>query len=220
MPGKDKTSGWRAFRDRAPIHETTMIPAENPRAFEDLHRELYEEFSPVGITEERLVQRLAVLNLERDRLYRYTQFKMEIRQAEINRRVPNAKLLKAIKSRAVEFQTAKFEKEIEKLNSEDVAAEKSKQSPPEKLSDSERRKNDVLEHVASLPDVGPVDSRDIFIKLVEEFPIIERVKELEQIDVAIDRTIKRLMQLKTMKQMFRQLEPKVISTSQNKKSTP
>jgi hypothetical protein len=30
---------------------------------------------------------------------------------------------------------------------------------------------------------------------------------------------KRLMQLKTMKQMFRQLEPKVISTSQNKMSS-
>ena len=44
-------------------------------------------------------------------------------------------------------------------------------------------------------------------------------KQLEQIDVAIDRTIKRLMQLKTMKQMFRQLEPKVISTSQNKMSS-
>jgi hypothetical protein len=120
MPGKDKTSGWRAFRDRAPIYETTMIPAETHRAFEDLHRELYEEFSPVGITEERLVQRLAVLNLERDRLYRYTQFKMEIRQAEIKRQVPFAQSIKKTKSRAVEFQKAKIAKEVEKFLSEDV----------------------------------------------------------------------------------------------------
>jgi hypothetical protein len=214
MPGKDKTSGWRAFRDRAPIYETTMIPAETHRAFEDLHRELYEEFSPVGITEERLVQRLAVLNLERDRLYRYTQFKMEIRQAEIKRQVPFAQPIKKLKSRAVEYQIAKIAKEVE-----DVAAEKSKQSPPEKLRDPERRTNDFLEHIASLPDVGPVHDHEIFFELVEEFPIIERLKQLEQIDVAIDRTIKRLMQLKTMKQMFRQLEPKVISTSQNKMSS-
>jgi hypothetical protein len=59
---------------------------------------------------------------------------------------------------------------------------------------------------------------EIFFELVEEFPSIERLKQLEQIDVAIDRTIKRLRQLKTMKQTFRQLEPKVISTSKNKNS--
>ena len=215
MPGKSKTSGWEAFRDRAPIYETTMIPAETHRAFEDLHRELYEEFSPVGITEERLVHRLADLYLERDRLYRYTQFKMETRQAEINRHVPFAQPIKELKSRAVEFKKAK---KIKKLLSEDVAAEKSKQSPPEKLRDPERT-NDFLEHIASLPDVGPVHGREIFFKLVEEFPIIERLNQLEKIDVAIDRTIKRLMQWKTMKQMFRQLEPKVISPSQNKESS-
>lgn len=191
-----------------------MLPAETCRAFEDLHRELYEEFSPVGITEERLVQRLAVLNLERDRLYRYTQFKMEIRQAEINRQVPYARSIKKAKSRAVK---SKIAKEVEKFLSGDVDAEKSK-LPPEKLSDPERRTNDFLEHIASLPDVGPVHGHEIFFELVEEFPIIERLKQLEQIDVAIDRTIKRLMQLKTMKQMFRQLEPKVISTSKNKMS--
>jgi hypothetical protein len=48
--------------------------------------------------------------------------------------------------------------------------------------------------------------------LVEEFPITDRLKQLEQIDVVIDRTIKRLMQFKTMKQMFRQLEPKEVES--------
>jgi hypothetical protein len=48
--------------------------------------------------------------------------------------------------------------------------------------------------------------------LVEEFPITDRLKQLEQTDVVIDRTIKRLMQFKTMKQMFRQLEPKEVKS--------
>jgi hypothetical protein len=65
---------------------------------------------------------------------------------------------------------------------------------------------------------GPVNGREIFFKLLDEFPIIERLKQLEQIDVAIDRTIKRFMQAKTMKQMYRQLEPKVISIPQDKKA--
>ena len=32
MPGKGKASGWEAFRDRAGIVETTMIPGETHRA--------------------------------------------------------------------------------------------------------------------------------------------------------------------------------------------
>jgi len=213
MSGEDETSGWPAFRDRAQIYETTMIPAETHLAFEGLHRELYEEFSPVGITEERLVQRLAVLNLERDRLSRYTQFKMEMRQAEIERQVPFARTNEGLKSRADDFEKAKTVKEAEKFLSGDVTTEQNILSP-----EAERRTDYFLEQVSSLPEVGPVHGRDIFFKLVEEFPIIERLKQLEQIDVAIDRTIKRLLQLKTMKQMFRQLEPKVISTVPNKRT--
>jgi hypothetical protein len=78
MPGKGKASGWEGFRDRAGIFDTTMLPGETHRAFEDLLRELYDEFLPMGTMEERLIQRLAVLNWERDRLYRSVQFKMEI----------------------------------------------------------------------------------------------------------------------------------------------
>ena len=78
---------------------------------------------------------------------------------------------------------------------------------------------DILERSISVLEVGPINGREIFFKLVEEFPITERLKQLEQIDVAIDRTIKCFMQVKTMKQMYRQLEPKVISTSKNKMSS-
>jgi hypothetical protein len=42
------------------------------------------------------------------------------------------------------------------------------------------------------------------------------LNRIERIDGMIDRTIKRLMQLKTMKQMHGQLEPKLIDVSANK----
>ena len=217
MPGKGKKSGWEAFRDRAGIDETTMISAESHRAFEDLHRELYDEFLPVGTMEERLIQRLAVLNWERDRLYRYLQFKMEIRQAELNRQVPHAKSVAKLRSRAIEFRNAITTREVEKFISEfDVTAQN--QSSPEQSRDHKIPGTDILERSISV-EVGPINGREIFFKLVEEFPITERLKQLEQIDVAIDRTIKRFMQVKTMKQMYRQLEPKVISTSQDKKGS-
>jgi len=215
MPGKGKASGWEAFRDRAGIVETTMIPGETHRAFEALHRELYHEFLPVGTMEERLIQRLAVLNWERDRLYRSIQFKMEMRQGELNRQVPHAQTIAKLKSRA---QNARISREVEAFLSEHEDAATQKQSPPEKYRDPKMADSDFIERLASL-EIGPINGRDIFFKLIEEFPIIERIKQLEQIDVAIDRTIKRFMQAKTMKQMYRQLEPKVISILQDKKGS-
>ena len=215
MPGKGKASGWEAFRDRAGIVETTMIPGETHRAFEALHRELYDEFLPVGTMEERLIQRLAVLNWERDRLYRSIQFKMEMRQGELNRQVPHAQTIAKLKSRA---QNARISREVEAFLSEHEDAATQKQSPPEKYRDPKMADSDFIERLASL-EIGPINGRDIFFKLIEEFPIIERIKQLEQIDVAIDRTIKRFMQAKTMKQMYRQLEPKVILIPQDKKGS-
>ena len=201
--------------NRARIVETTMIPGETHRAFEALHRELYDEFLPVGTMEERLIQRLAVLNWERDRLYRSIQFKMEMRQGELNRQVPHAQTIAKLKSRA---QNARISREVEAFLSEHEDAATQKQSPPEKYRDPKMADSDFIERLASL-EIGPINGRDIFFKLIEEFPIIERIKQLEQIDVAIDRTIKRFMQAKTMKQMYRQLEPKVISIPQDKKGS-
>ena len=218
MPGKGKASGWEAFRDRARIVETTMIPGETHRAFEALHRELYDEFLPVGTMEERLIQRLAVLNWERDRLYRSVQFKMEMRQGELYRQVPRAKAAAKLKSRVNALQDARTLREAQEFISEHEDAATQKQSPPEKYRDPKMADSDFIERLASL-EIGPINGRDIFFKLIEEFPIIERIKQLEQIDVAIDRTIKRFMQAKTMKQMYRQLEPKVISIPQDKKGS-
>jgi len=192
-----------------------MIPGETHRAFEALHRELYDEFLPVGTMEERLIQRLAVLNWERDRLYRSIQFKMEMRQGELNRQVPHAQTIAKLKSCA---QNARISREVEAFLSEHEDAATQKQSPPEKYRDPKMADSDFIERLASL-EIGPINGRDIFFKLIEEFPIIERIKQLEQIDVAIDRTIKRFMQAKTMKQMYRQLEPKVISILQDKKGS-
>jgi hypothetical protein len=205
MPGKGETNGRRAFTDRSPIYDTTLIAAETHRAFEKLHEELYEEYSPVGITEEHLVQRLAFLFLERDRLFRYLQFQIEDRQNELKGQFPAAQATKQFKSKAHEAQQAKFLKEAQ-----------------EYLDEAEgitTGNDELFDKIAALPD-RPSNGRELFSKLVEEFSILERHEQFEKIDVTIDRTIKRLMQLKTMKQMHWQLEPKVIaSSSQNKKNS-
>ena len=122
MPRKGKTDGWRAFVDRSPIYDTTLIAAETHRAFENLHKELYEEYSPVGITEEHLVQRLAFLYLERGRLYRYLQFQIEDRQNELKGQFPAAQATKRFKSQAHEAQQAKFLKEAQEYSTRQRAS--------------------------------------------------------------------------------------------------
>ena len=136
---------------------------------------------------------------------------MEIRRAELSDQVPRAQFFAELKSGVLELRKAQISKEVEEL----VDFANGTQSPPEKCPDP-KMWNDFFEPFHSL-EVGPINGREIFFKLVEEFPIMERLKQLEQIDVAIDRTIKRFMQVKSMKQMYRQLEPKVIAISQDKK---
>ena len=98
---------------------------------------------------------------------------------------------------------------------EDVTNEQANKAPPETY------REELFGDAAALPD-RPTNGRELLTKLVKEFPIVERIEQLERIDVVVDRTIKRLMQIKTMKQMHRQLEPKqvesrVIAPPKNKK---
>jgi hypothetical protein len=54
---------------------------------------------------------------------------------------------------------------------------------------------------------------DAFLAVIDldEFDI--SLARIERLDAMIDRTIKRLMQVKTMKQMYGRLEPKLINLS-------
>jgi hypothetical protein len=214
MPSK---TGWESFRDRTSIYDLmTFVPRKSGRAFENILKKLYEEFSPVDISEEELVQRLAVLYFERDQLRLYFQFKIEIRQAELNREVPRAQSIAGLKSRAIQLRDAKILKEVQEYISEVEDGAIQKPSPRDHLVTRTTPANDTIEYLTSL-EVPPSNGRDIFIKINEEFPIDARIEKLEKIDVIIDRTIKRLMQLKAMKQMHRELEPKVISIAQDKR---
>ena len=55
-----------------------------------------------------------------------------------------------------------------------------------------------------------------FIKILDLDEFDAALGRIERLNVMIDRTIKRLMQLKTMKQMHRRLEPKLIEVSATK----
>jgi len=54
---------------------------------------------------------------------------------------------------------------------------------------------------------------DEFIKILDLDEFDMALARIERLDAMIDRTIKRLMQVKTMKQMYGRLEPKLIDLS-------
>ena len=60
------------------------------------------------------------------------------------------------------------------------------------------------------------EQADEFIKILDLDEFDAALDRIERLDAMIDRTIKRLMQLKTMKQMHRRLEPKLIDVSATK----
>jgi hypothetical protein len=218
MPSKGTANDWKSFKDRSSIYDmVTFVTEQSERTFEDILRGLYEEYSPVGITEEELIRRLATLFWEREELCRFFRFKMEIRLAELNSQLPYAQFIAWVKSRAIEFKKAKNIEEGKKFFSElDAAAQEGDDAALKWLEEYRSPKmwgNGAGELLSSLPDVGPANGRDIFLKVVEEFPVMERLEQFEKIDVLIDRTIKRLMQVKTMKQMVRQAEPRLIPRS-------
>ena len=68
----------------------------------------------------------------------------------------------------------------------------------------------IAEGLSAWESVPRHEEADEFIKLLDLDEFDSALDRIERLDAMIDRTIKRLMQLKTMKQMHGQLEPKLI----------
>jgi hypothetical protein len=214
-----KTSGWKAFRDRAKIFEITMLVGEKLEDFEDLLKSHYEEWTPDGTTEEYLTLEIAKLRWQRDRCERSQQLLMDLRQHDFVTCNRLAHELRKLKSLVPEFQAAKNEDDVEKVLSkvEEFAANSVRKKWPLESSGSERWGSEIAKGLARLPNfILGINRTEQMLKLEEEFPVLDRLHKLEQFDLKIARTIKHLMQVKTMKQMHRQLEPKLIPTSRIK----
>jgi hypothetical protein len=212
-------SGWEAFRDRANIYEKTLLPGENLEDFEDLLKRHYEEWTPDGTTEEYHTREIAKLRWERDRFERSQQLSMFRRQSDFMTINQFLRGIRKLRRLAPEFQAAKSAEDVEKVLSkvdEPVATFVRGKWPLESSGQSENWGSVIAEGLATLPDLIGNPAKQMLL-LQEEFPALEQLHKLEQFDAKIDRTITRLMRVKTMKQMHRQLEPKVISIPQDKR---
>jgi hypothetical protein len=208
------TNGWEEFLERADIEDLTMIGYETYEEYEEFLRALYEELTPHGIMEENQVFRLAKVIWSRNRIDRYAQLKMRGKQIEISVTNRISYIAEKLKPLAPKFLNAKSVKEVEELleKLEDPIGKQLilARWPLEKCKPAEAWGGVIAEGLSSLVPDKRFEDDEEFFKMVEHFPIDEDFGTLERMDASIDRTLKRLMQLKTMKQMFRQLEPKLI----------
>jgi hypothetical protein len=215
----DEIEQWEAFRDRANIEDQTMMWDETHEVFEERLRELYAEFAPVGVTEEDLVLRMAKLRWDRHRLDRFAQLKMHSAQIELRTKNKISHMAEKLKALAPEFLKAKTVKEVESLFSKhpDLATTIRSSYPLEKCKYPNTWGGIIAEGLAGLEPAKRFEGHEEFLKMVAGFPIVQQLDMFERFDAINDRTIKRLMQVKAMKQMHRELEPKLIGSSHSKK---
>jgi hypothetical protein len=209
-----KTTSWDAFRDSANINDLIMLPGESHEKYEDLLRKLHEDLTPNGIMEEIQVLKMTKAIWTRQRTDRYVQLKMH--ETQLKLRVTNtiSHHVEKLKLLAPKFLEAVSVKEVEELldGLEDPLGKQLivARWPLEKCNPASTWGSVIAQGLSSTVPDKRFEGDHEFFKMVDTFPIDEDFSTLERMDATIDRTLKRLMQLKTMKQMFRQLEPKLI----------
>ena len=193
-----------------------MLWSERYEDYDSLRADLRLEFSPSGSTEEYLVQTLLDLRWRRRRLDRYDQIIMQKQLNEIreeNETIRDAENLVA------------FASEFKKADSvEKVGAILSRLGPIyicflichwpfKKGADPVAWSSKIGEALARWRPPTRREGADEFVEIFDLDSFDDDLARIERLDAMIDRTIKRLMQVKTMKQLHRRLEPKLINLS-------
>ena len=196
-----------------------MFWSENYEDYEALRTELYLEFSPSGSTEEHLVQTLVDLRWRRQRLNCYERITIQKRLDQIREKNETSQHIENLRSFATEFNEATDVEKVEALlatfspfYSNTVRDRWPLQTDKDPSTWGRKIAKGLL---AWIPPTRH-EQADEFLAMVDLETVDMALARLERLDAMIDRTIKRLMQLKTMKQMHGRLEPKLIEASAQK----
>jgi hypothetical protein len=191
-----------------------MLWSEKYEDYESLRVELFLEFTPSGSTEEYLVQTLLDLRWRRRRLDCHEQITIQKRLDEIREENEASRHIENLRSLAAEFNEAtsgeKVEAFLARLGYGDFIRE---EWPLQEGEDVNTWGPKIAKGLLSLKSASRHEQADEFIAIVdlEEFDMA--LARIERLDAMINRTIKHLMQVKTMKQMHSRLEPKLINHS-------
>jgi len=195
-----------------------MLWSERYEDYEQLRAELYLEFSPSGSTEEYLVRTLLDLRWRRRRLDCYEQIIMQKELNEIREDNETSREIEKLAAVASEFEGADTVEKVEVIfsgldpgYSEVIRSHWPLEAGADPVAWGSKMRADLARRTTVRLE-GP----DQFIKIFDPDTFDDDLARIERLDAMIDRTIKRLIQVKTMKQMHARLEPKLIDLSATK----
>ncbi|MDO9299471.1 hypothetical protein [Bradyrhizobium sp.] len=197
-----------------------LLPGEKRSDYEAMRTAHYDEWTPEGITEECLVDGLIDKRWKKRRMDQYNQVRLQQRVAQtvlkndVNRHRTNLKNL------ASEFQAADGAEAVEKTFSilspwyQEVITG---WVPRENFSDLAEWGQAVGKFLSDLKTDEPLEGGDLFAHMIDPDQLEKEIEQSNRLDESIDRIIKRLIQLKVAKQIFKNpgrnaaSEPKLIN---------
>jgi hypothetical protein len=193
--------------------QAVMLWSEKYEDYESLRSELYLEFAPCGSTEEHLVGTLLDLRWRRRRLDCYEQITIQKRLGKIRKENETSHHIENLRSFASEFNEAGSVEKVELL----LARLSSLYSntvryrwPLQTGEDPNTWGARIAKGLLAWKPEPRHEQADEFIAIVDFEAFDMALARIERLDAMIDRTIKRLMQVKAMKQMYGRLEPKLM----------
>jgi hypothetical protein len=196
-----------------------MLWSERYQDYEALRDALYQEFTPSGSTEEYLVRTLLDLRWRRRRLECHEQIVIQQQLDKLHADNEYSHDVDNLRSFAPEFAKATSIEQVEAVLATLIPIYRNtiRNKWPFKTGDDPQQWGPkIAERLLAWDRAPRHEHADEFIKILDLDEFDMALARIERLDAMIDRTIKRLMQLKTMKQMHSRLEPKLIDVSATK----
>jgi hypothetical protein len=195
-----------------------MLWSEKYEDYESLRADLHLEFTPSGSTEEYLVQTLLDLRWRRRRLDCREQITIQKQLNKVREENENSRDIEYLRSLAAKFSEATSRKKVEALlatlhllYSNTIR----NRWPLLTGEDPKEWGTKIANGLLSWKPPTRHEEADEFLAVVDLEAFDVALIRIERLDAMIDRTIKRLVQIKTMKQIYNRLEPKLINLSKN-----
>jgi hypothetical protein len=206
-----------------------LLPGEKQADYEALRQSFFDEWVPDGVTEQYLVDDLCKFRWKKLRLERYDQVCLQQRKDKILQENNANKLIEELRGLAEEFSETESIEEVEAILpwlSASFNMLINKWVPRDKCTEPAKWGQEIGDYLSKLNQVNPLKGADLFAAIVDPGLMEIEIARSGRLDEAIDRTIKRLMQVKAAKQVFPNMrkhakpEPKLISAPENAAAQP
>ena len=196
-----------------------MLPGEKLKDYEALRAAHYDEWVPDGVTEKYLVDDLCKLRWKKLRMDQYDQIRLKQRIDQIDIQNDANKITNDLKDLAAQFSEAMSVEATEEILSRlrpDYAEIITEWVPRENCTDTTQWGQEIGKRLSDIKAEDLLEGPDLFAAIVDPDLMELEISRSDRLDEAIDRKIKRIMQVKTAKQIFPNMrkntrpEPKLI----------